>query len=125
MKIILSIKPEFAEKIFEGTKSFEFRRSIFKKNRDVKTVIVYASAPISKIIGEFDIDSVIHSDILSLWEKTKSSAGITKEYYLEYFEGKELGFALKIKGTRLYESYKDIQQEFGVKPPRSFVYVND
>ena len=29
MKIILSIKPEIANKIFEGDKKFEFRRSIF------------------------------------------------------------------------------------------------
>lgn len=31
MKVLLSIKPEFANKIFEGTKRFEFRKSIFKK----------------------------------------------------------------------------------------------
>jgi len=37
MKILLSIKPEYAEKIFAGTKKYEFRRSIFK-NPDVKTV---------------------------------------------------------------------------------------
>jgi predicted transcriptional regulator len=31
MKVILSIKPEYAFKIFDGTKKFEFRRVIFKK----------------------------------------------------------------------------------------------
>ena len=30
MKILLSIKPEFAEKIFSGSKKYEFRRRIFK-----------------------------------------------------------------------------------------------
>ena len=30
MKVVLSIKPEFANKIFDGTKKFEFRKSIFK-----------------------------------------------------------------------------------------------
>lgn len=43
MKVLLSIKPEFAEKIFSGEKKFEFRRSIFK-DKTVKTVLVYASA---------------------------------------------------------------------------------
>ena len=36
MKVVISIKPEFANKIFDGTKKFEFRKSIFK-NEDVKT----------------------------------------------------------------------------------------
>ena len=53
MKVILSIKPEFANKIFNGTKKFEFRRTLFKK-KEVKKIVVYASAPISKVIGEFE-----------------------------------------------------------------------
>ena len=57
MTVLLSIKPEFAEKIFDGTKKFEFRKSIFK-NTDVQTVIVYASSPVQQVIGEFTIDSI-------------------------------------------------------------------
>jgi predicted transcriptional regulator len=59
MEVILSIKPQFARKIFEGSKLFEFRRSIFK-NPDVNKVVVYASAPISKIVGEFEIEEILH-----------------------------------------------------------------
>ena len=29
MKVVLSIKPQFANKIFDGTKKFEFRKAIF------------------------------------------------------------------------------------------------
>ena len=29
MKVLLSIKPEFASKIFEGTKRFEYRKAHF------------------------------------------------------------------------------------------------
>ena len=46
MKVLLSIKPEFAEKIFNGTKKYEFRKSIFKnkvwwnkQRRGIKTII--------------------------------------------------------------------------------------
>ena len=47
MNVLLSIKPEFAFKIFDGTKKYEFRKSIFKKP-GVKKVIVYASSPTGK-----------------------------------------------------------------------------
>ena len=30
MKVLLSIKPEFVEKIFSGEKRFEYRKNIFK-----------------------------------------------------------------------------------------------
>jgi predicted transcriptional regulator len=66
MKVLLSIKPEFAEKIFDGSKRFEFRRNVFK-NRDVRTVVVYASSPISKVVGEFDIEMVIRKELEELY----------------------------------------------------------
>lgn len=65
MKVVLSIKPEFAFKIFDGTKKFEFRKSIFK-NVKIKSVIVYASSPIQQVIGEFEIDEVLNYDLSTL-----------------------------------------------------------
>jgi len=58
MNVILSIKPEYAFKIFNGTKLFEFRKAIFK-NPAVKKVIVYASSPVQRVIGEFEIDETL------------------------------------------------------------------
>ncbi len=122
MKVLLSIKPEFANKIFDGTKKFEFRRSVFK-NKDVKKIIVYASAPISRVIGEFDIDIVIKKNIHELWDDTEEFSGITKEFYLSYFEGKEEGFAIKVKEARKYDENFSIEERYGKKPPQSFLYV--
>lgn len=122
MKIILSIKPEFAEKIFEGTKKYEFRRTLFK-NTQVKGVVVYASAPISKIIGEFEIETVLHQELDSLWDDTGEYSGITKDYYQQYFDGKQTGYAIKVKKTRKYKEPICIKEAFGVKAPQSFAYV--
>lgn len=124
MKVILSIKPQFAEKIFDGTKKFEFRRSIFK-NPDVKNVVVYASAPISKVIGEFEIDEILHQGLEPLWKETEQSSGITKEFYCSYFSGKTAGFALKIKNTKRYKKHYSIKEKYGLFPPQSFAYIRD
>ncbi len=62
MKVLLSIKPKYAELIFDGSKKFEFRRTIFK-NIQVKTVVVYASSPVQRVIGEFQIEEILNSDI--------------------------------------------------------------
>jgi predicted transcriptional regulator len=123
MKVILSIKPEFANKIFDGTKKYEFRRSIFK-NPLVNKVVVYASSPIQKIIGEFEIEHILLAELNALWHKTKLHSGISEDYFFEYFAEKKHGYAIKIKSTKLYRTPKCIRQEYNLFPPQSFLYLN-
>jgi len=123
MRVLLSIKPEFADRIFNGEKQYEFRRVIFK-NKNVTKVVVYASAPISMVIGEFDIEYVIEAKPHDLWEQTKIFAGITKKYFLEYFQGLENAYAIKIKNFVRYSVPCDLESKFGVKPPQSFIYLS-
>lgn len=124
MKVLLAIKPEFAEKIFEGSKKFEFRKVIFK-NENVKVVVIYASSPMQKVIGEFEIEKVIALEPEILWEKTKKHSGITKEYFDSYFTDKEEGFAIKIKNLKKYRKPKCLKADFNISsPPQSFLYLN-
>ena len=102
MKVILSIKPEFANKIFNGTKKFEFRRTLFK-NKKVKKIVVYASSPISKVIGEFEIDRIFHEELDQLWNQTSKFSGISEDYYVQYFNGKESGYAIEVKNPKKYK----------------------
>jgi predicted transcriptional regulator len=113
MKIILSIKPEFANKIFEGDKKFEFRRSIFK-NKNV-----------SKVIGEFEIGDILFKDLNTLWNETKEFSGITEDYFFDYFVGKENGFALEVKRVKRYKKELCIKESFGKLPPQSFAYYEE
>lgn len=122
MRVILSIKPEFANKIFEGTKKYEFRRAIFK-NQDVKKVVVYASSPVQKIIGEFEIDRILKDDLNTLWSQTKKYSGISEDFFFEYFGDKEHGFAIKIKNFKKYRVPKCIREDYNLFPPQSFLYL--
>jgi predicted transcriptional regulator len=122
MKVMLSIKPVFAHMIFDGTKKYEFRRTIFK-HPGVRKVIVYASSPVKKVIGEFDIECILMDDLQTLWEKTSHSAGIPEDYFFEYFADKQRGYAIKIKNTFLYKLPKCIRRDFNLIPPQSFSYV--
>jgi predicted transcriptional regulator len=123
MRALLSIKPAFADRIFEGTKRFEFRRNIFKQ--PINTVIVYASAPTSMVIGEFDVETVIFDELDILWDTTKHYAGISRQYFYTYFEGKNKGYAISIAKARRYNNPLNLQQEYGVQPPQSFLYLLD
>ena len=122
MKVILSIKPIYAEKILTGEKKFELRKTIFK-NSEVKKIIIYASSPISRIIGEFEIDGVLNQELKSLWEATKDFSCVDKDFFNSYFHNKKSGYAIKIKNYKRYEKTFDIQEKYGVKAPQSFSYI--
>lgn len=124
MKVLLSIKPEFVEKILSGEKRFEFRKNIFK-NKSVTTIVIYATMPVGKVVGEFDIDHVISDDPCSIWEKTKKHAGISKKFYDEYFEEKERAFAIAVGKVTQYEEPKSLDY-FGenIVAPQSYRYLN-
>jgi predicted transcriptional regulator len=122
MKVLLSIKPEFADKIFNGTKKYEYRRSVFK-NTNIKTVVVYASSPVQKVIGEFDIETILNDTLEKLWEDTKQFSGITKDFFLSYFSDKQDGYAIQIKKTRKYKKPLCIREDFNAFPPQSFMYI--
>lgn len=118
----MSIKPEFANLIFDGTKKFEFRKSVFKKT-EIKTIVVYASSPLQKVIGEFEIEAIIEDELETLWKKTKQFAGIEESYFYQYFAEKESGYAIKIKKAKKYKRPLCLKKDFKVTPPQSFLYL--
>ena len=121
--VLLSIKPQFAEKIFSGLKKFEFRRVIFK-SKAVSRVIVYASSPVCRVVGEFEIGRILSLRKHSLWKQTEAGSGIEKSYFDEYFHGKEEGFAIQIRRPKKYASPKPLKDIIGGdRPPQSFRYL--
>jgi predicted transcriptional regulator len=122
MKVLLSIKPEYAEKILSGSKKYEFRRSIFK-NQSITKVVIYASSPIQKVVGEFDIERIITLDLNELWESTKYHSGINKEFYDTYFYGKKIGHAIKVKKAKRYRNHQELKDFNIYYPPQSFCYL--
>lgn len=123
MRVLLAIKEEFATKIFDGTKKYEFRKTIFKDER-VTTIVVYVSSPVQKVIGEFQIDRVYKDDPERIWERTKEHSGITKAFFDLYFADRSNAFAIKIKKTKRYKRPKELKGDFNIFfAPQSYVYL--
>ncbi|MCE7072494.1 hypothetical protein LZG74_19410 [Dyadobacter sp. CY327] len=125
MKVLLSIKPQFAEKIFAGTKKYEFRKAIYK-DKNIKTIVVYASYPVQKVIGEFEVSYIISKSPKTLWKMTKQDSGISEEYFDEYFGEREVGFAIRVAETFEYPKPLCLKKDFNINfPPQSFRYLED
>lgn len=124
MKVLLSIKPEYAEKILDGDKHYEFRKAI-PRAPGVTTVVIYATMPVGKVIGEFDIDQFLSEKPSDLWSITSEFSGITKRFFNEYFQGRDTAHAIKVKEARRYDQPLDLSSVLrsGVAP-QSFCYLN-
>lgn len=118
----MSIKPPYADAIFRGDKRFEFRRAIFR--RPVNVVVVYTTSPISRVVGEFDVESIITDTIEALWKRTRHSAGIDRQCFFGYFAGRKTGHAIVIGSVRRYRNSLDLSNKFGLRAPQSFVYLS-
>ena len=123
IRVLLSVKPQFAEAILAGHKKFEFRRAAFRQN--VSTVVIYASSPTCKVVGEFTIDEVLSLALDALWESTQDGGAIDRQYFDQYFEGRSAGYALKVKHARRYRVPLCLHKDFGIRhPPQSFRYLD-
>ena len=119
--ILLSIKPEFAGKIFTGEKRYEFRRRLCQK--DIDKIHIYETSPVKKVVGEAEVIGKLQGSIDMVWNRTKEFAGISREGYEQYFEGMETAAAYCLGNVMRYETAKNIE-DFGiVRAPQSFVYI--
>ena len=119
MNAILSIKPEFVTKIAIGKKRYEYRKSMFK--RPVEKVYIYASSPVSRIIGEFQPVDVISGEPGFVWQETSDYSGITKLFYDEYFKTSAVAYAIVIQNFVKYETPLALPK--GVHAPQSYCFI--
>lgn len=120
--IILSIHPCHIEKIFSGEKLYEYRKSV---PSDIQNIVVYATTPIKKIVAIIEVDKVLTDTPESIWKQTCKHSGVTKEFFMSYFRGKEKANAIKIKSFFKLREPKPLSY-IGIKyAPQSFVYIDD
>ncbi|WP_277086611.1 ASCH domain-containing protein [Porphyromonas catoniae] len=122
-KVLLSIKPEFVEKIASGHKCFEYRRVLYKRT-DIKRIVVYASSPVCRIVGEIEVGNLLTDTPEVLWERTKDKAGISEDFFLKYFAERPHAHAIEIKAFHPYRKPKRLADKYpNTTPPQSFCYL--
>ena len=121
--VLMSIKPEYVNKIFFGEKKYEYRKRICKEKID--KIIVYSTFPIQKVVGELKIKQVLYNKKSIIWDKTNRYGGITKTKYDKYYENCDYAVAYEIEKAILYDKQKDLK-DFNVKTaPQSYVYITN
>lgn len=127
MNVLLSIRPEFADKILNGSKRYEFRKTGFRAPDEIDVIHLYSASPVQRVVGAFTMGDISVGSPERLWEQFGHSSGIDdRDRFMKYFEGKEEGYAIEIDQVlELEEMINPHEQIDDFVPPVSFYYLDD
>lgn len=118
----MSIRPNFAEAILARTKLVEFRKR--RLAPDVTTVLIYATAPVAKLIGAFEVAGYDAATPNTLWERHKVHAGIARSAYRDYYRGSEMAVGILVRDPlRLARPLRLAELDATLRAPQSFRYL--
>lgn len=120
-RMLLSIKPEYVNKILSGKKKYEFRK--FHCREGIDTIVIYATAPMKKVIGEVALMSIIEGDVEYVWHKTQGFGGILEKDYKAYYKEREIAIAYQLGEVTIYDEPKRLKDLGLDYVPQSFAYI--
>ena len=119
--MLISIKPEYVENIFNGSKKYEYRK--IRCKQDIDKIIIYSTYPIMKVVGEAKVEKILEDSPDRIWEKTKKYSGIDLNFYQKYFKDRSKAIAYKLTNIKKYDSPKELSS-YGIKAASQlFVYI--
>jgi predicted transcriptional regulator len=121
-QIVMSVHPRYAEAIMDGRKRVEFRKRPLAN--DVSVVWVYATVPVQRVVGYFEVDATVVARPRDLWRRFKKVGCIGRADFDRYYLGSVLGAGIQVKAaTRLASSLPLSALLPSGVPPQSFAYV--
>ena len=120
--LLLAIKPQYARRIFTGEKRVEFRKTI--PRGDIAHVVLYATRPVSRIVGRFKLAAVETDTPSRLWRKYHHIAGIDHSDYMAYFANTSRAVGILVEDPVVFAHPRPLSAVSGVaRPPQGLQYV--
>lgn len=100
--LLLSLKPVYADLVFEGLKTAELRRNLTSQLEN-QEVYIYVSSPVCALRGGFRVGQVWHGSPDEVWSIVSDMASVEKQDFDAYYAGKAIAYALEITSVWEYE----------------------
>lgn len=124
--VLLSLHSVYLERLLSGEKLFEFRKRIPAEIGRGGEIAIYCTKPTCSVVAYAKVDGVIEDSPERLWARTRFAAGIEKEAFDAYFNGRTKGYAIvirKVYRLRFPISMEELRgKDFA---PQSFIYLSD
>lgn len=123
--ILMSIKPQYVEKIQSGEKLIEIRRK-FKKKWTGCRVTIYSSSPSQALHGYATIENVTEGPPEKIWSQFGEYIGSTKKDFDNYAGCSSKVYAISLKNYEPYlnpvstSQLEGLLDQQNLKPPQSY-----
>ncbi len=118
---LMAIHPRHAEAILDGRKTVELRKRGLAT--DVRTVVIYATSPVQRIVGAFDVADTIRDLPKRLWARVRGSACIDQAEFDRYYDGSGEAVAFVVDKPRRLAACALSSLQPSPAVPQSFVYL--
>lgn len=137
--VLISIRPEWCEKIINGRKTIEVRKTRPKMNTPFKCYIYECGN--GKVIGEFLCDQIININGAGRIPSDAARPTCLEPAELHRYLGAATGFGWHISNLRIYDTPRELREFYAVpnevevalkakprpitRPPQSWRYVEE
>lgn len=122
--LLISIKPNMVERILNGTKKYEYRKSF--PQIQVKHLVIYSTYPVQKAVAVVEVLAMRENTVWAIWEGTKAEAGVSEEEYRRYYSGRAKAYAYKLGEAKLILPPAALNAVApNLPPPQSFTVLSD
>lgn len=121
---LLSIHPRYADEILAGRKRVEFRRRPLP--RDVTQVVIYATAPVARVVGAFQVEAIDSTTPSEAWQQYHQVGGIEQEAFDAYYDGTDTAHVIRIREVEPAKTPFALSEvDESLRPPQSFTYLRE
>jgi predicted transcriptional regulator len=124
--LLISVRPEFAARILDGSKTVELRRQL-PKLRPGDLLALYITAPIKKLVATLRVAAVQSGSPQRLWRVVADYAAVSRQEYDAYFTGAKVAVAIFFSHVRQRHEALPLsklrQLIDGFTAPRSYRYL--
>ena len=137
--VLISIRPEWCEKIINGRKTIEVRKTRPKMNTPFKCYIYECGN--GKVIGEFLCDEIININGAGRIPSDAARPTCLEPAALHQYLGAATGFGWHISNLKIYDTPRELREFYAVpnevevalkakpkpvtRPPQSWRYVEE
>lgn len=122
--VLMAIRPKFACLIREGKKTVELRRVAPKVNPG-DVLVIYESAPISRVTAYAKIEKVVCLGPSELWESIGQFSLLEQREFEHYFSGKKFGNGIILQNVVELDVPRKLSVLAGRIAPQNYTYLSE
>ncbi len=126
--LLVSVKPEFAEKIFSGKKKIELRKAAPNVSPG-DLIVIYSTTPVKAVIGIGEVGGILKMPPSRMWKLHGKILGIDKKRFFQYYEDIQVAVGIVLTSTLKFPnqlSLEEIKEKHPFfHPPQTFRYYNE